>query len=122
MTAAIATPPLTFIFPRELSYLSRVAAAPHRIAPFFLRDARSLTRESLLLELSEGCERLFSIVPSAFSLMAFRYVAGQGQTMATQFCKTLLRSSCGFFKPCGHLFLVLQGNGLQNGYMSVNRG
>ena len=49
---AIATPPLTFIFPRELSYLSRVAA-PHRIAPFFLRDARSLTRESLLLELRD---------------------------------------------------------------------
>ena len=93
MTAAIATPPLTFIFPRELSYLSRVAA-PHRIAPFFLRDARSLTRESLLLE-----RLFFSMVPSAFSLMAFRYVAGQGQTMATQFCKTLLRSSSGFFKP-----------------------
>ena len=59
---AIATPPLTFIFPRELSYLSRVAA-PHRIAPFFLREEMLARSHAKVFSLSDfflnGAQCLF---------------------------------------------------------------
>ena len=92
MTAAIATPPLTFIFPRELSYLSRVAASRHRtLFPQRCSLARSHAK---VFSLRGDVSDFFQWCPVP-SLMAFRYAAA-GQTMATQFCKTLLTSFCGF--------------------------